>query len=182
MIDAKGDVHPCAHSANLPEWQLGHVDDADGDLVGLAKNNSIIQQFQNRLVEQIPETKVCPWRHFCEGGCAVNAYQHHGGILAPDSRCSFYELMYPRLFERLAEDHREFQRLLDLNIGRGRVEVIFFDLVNEAGRADPARPAKYSVIAGAGARQNQRRYHTPLESPGTVTAGCQRIGGTNAAD
>lgn len=128
VIDAKGDVYPCAHSSNLPEWRIGNIDEAKGDLIRLGTCNSIVEQFHRRLVDQIPETTICSWRHFCEGGCAVNAYQHYDSILAPDPRCSFYELVYPWLFERLATEPQKFQHLLDLTIGKDRAEVISFDL------------------------------------------------------
>ncbi|MFL6161489.1 MAG: radical SAM protein [Jatrophihabitantaceae bacterium] len=124
LIDAAGEVYPCAHSAGLPSWRLGAIDQAEGDLRGLGTSNAIVQQFPLRLVEKIDDAKHCPWRHFCEGGCAVNAYQGFGTIQSRDTLCSFYERLYPRLLERLASEPSRFQALLNLTFGPGRIEVV----------------------------------------------------------
>jgi radical SAM protein with 4Fe4S-binding SPASM domain len=124
LIDAAGDVYPCAHSAGIPSWRLGKISDAPTGLAVLGAQNDIVQQFPRRLVEQIEDTRRCPWRHFCEGGCAVNAYQRSRTILAPDTLCSFYERFYPRLLERLASAPTRFQTLLDLTLGPQRASVV----------------------------------------------------------
>jgi uncharacterized protein len=129
LIDAKGDVYPCAHSAGLSSWRLGRIGEAAGDLPALGARNSIVQEFPNRLVERITEARSCPWRHFCEGGCAVNAYQRFGTIQAPDTLCTFYERFYPRLLERLADEPDRFQTLLDLTLGAGQASVVDVDVV-----------------------------------------------------
>jgi radical SAM protein with 4Fe4S-binding SPASM domain len=128
LVDSKGDVYPCAHSAGIPEWRIGTIYEADGDLVKLGKRNPVVQQFRERLVEGMHEARTCPWRHFCEGGCAVNSYQKFGTILAPDALCAFYERMYPRLLELLATSPSRFQRLLDVMFGGGQVVVVSFEL------------------------------------------------------
>jgi radical SAM protein with 4Fe4S-binding SPASM domain len=134
LIDSKGDVYPCAHSAGISEWRLGSVHEAAGNLVALGKHNPIIQQFRERLVERMHDTRTCPWRHFCEGGCAVNAYQKFGTILARDALCSFYELIYPRFLELLASAPDRFQALLDAMFGEGQVVVVSFQLDASAAR------------------------------------------------
>jgi len=184
LIDAKGDVYPCAHSANLPKWRLGTIEEAKGDLIGLGSKNPIVRQFSERLVDRLPDTRTCPWRHLCEGGCAVNAYQHYGGILAADSLCSFYERLYPRLLERLAMEPASFQRLLDLTFGAGHAEVISLDLgIDEAiGSPAPSKPvvqdllrrgapsvASYHVSNGSG------RSITYLNMPKVRDEKCQTL-------
>lgn len=128
LIDSSGDVYPCAHSAGIPSWRLGKLGEARGDLVALGAKNAVVQQFPVRLVEQIAEARACPWRHFCEGGCAVNAYQQFGTIQAPDTLCAFYERFYPRLMERLAMDPAKFQTLLNITFGSDQASVVDFDL------------------------------------------------------
>lgn len=128
LVDAGGDVYPCAHSAGLPSWRLGTITEAAGDLIGLGAQNGVVKELPLRLVERIADTRLCPWRHFCEGGCAVNAYQRYGTIQAPDSLCAFYERMYPRLLERLAAAPRDFQELMDITLGRNRATVVEFCL------------------------------------------------------
>jgi uncharacterized protein len=124
LIDAKGDVYPCAHSAGIPSWRLGGIAEAAGELPTLGASNVVVQQFPLRLVDRIAEARRCPWRHFCEGGCAVNAYQRFGTIQAPDTLCAFYERFYPRLLERLADEPARFQTLLDLTFGPGQASVV----------------------------------------------------------
>ena len=128
LVDAKGDVYPCAHSAGIGTWRIGTIEEAEGDLINLGMQNPIVSQFRDRLVEEIPDTGRCPWRHFCEGGCGVNAYQKFGTILAPDSLCSFYERIYPYLLELLATKPDSFQNLLNLTFGKGQVAAVSFEL------------------------------------------------------
>ena len=159
LIDAKGDVYPCAHSAGIPEWRLGTINEANGDLIQLGRRNPIVDQFRDRLVETIPQTKVCPWRHFCEGGCAVNAYQKFGTILAPDVLCSFYERMYPWLLDMLATTPDRFQTLLNTTFGEGQVAVVTCQLESPLTGAD----------AGSQCRQIEKevihtKYHTVVQS------------------
>ncbi|MGH2601837.1 MAG: SPASM domain-containing protein, partial [Dehalococcoidia bacterium] len=146
LIDAAGEVYPCAHSAGIPSWRLGKISDAAGDLLGMSAEHDVMQLFPLRLVEQMDEPRRCPWRHFCEGGCAVNAFQRFGTILSPDTLCSFYELFYPRLLERLASAPARFQTLLDLTLGLQRASVVDFALTGdgmtdswEAGPVERAR-------------------------------------------
>lgn len=130
LVDASGDVYPCAHSAGLASWRLGRISETV-DLIELGARTDIVRQFPMRLVERIAETHLCPWRHFCEGGCAVNAFQRFGTIQAPDALCNFYERFYPRLLERLAKSPQDFQTLLDLTFGDGRIGVVKFSLLGE---------------------------------------------------
>jgi uncharacterized protein len=170
LIDAKGDVYPCAHSANLPQWRLGAIEEAAGDLVGLGSKNAVVRQFSDRLVDRLPDTRACPWRHLCEGGCAVNAYQHYGGILAADSLCSFYERLYPRLLERLAMEPEAFQHLLDLTFGAGHAEVVSLDLSVHAALSGSSAPAEPIVrdLYERGTR-SAARYHVTGGPGRTVT-------------
>ncbi len=147
LIDARGDVYPCAHSAGIPTWRLGTIDEAGGDLVALGETNAVVQRFPLRLVDQIEDARGCPWRHFCEGGCAVNAYQHFGTIQAPDTLCAFYERMYPRLLERLATDPGRFQDLLEATFGPGRASVVDFSLGGSTAPAQPAGGAPPAALA-----------------------------------
>ena len=141
IVDARGDVYPCAHSAGIPAWRLGKITEAAGDLVGLGGKSTIVQQFPLRLVDQIEDARHCPWRHFCEGGCAVNAYQRLGTIQAPDTLCAVYERLYPRLLERLATNPSRFQTLLDATFGPGRASVVGFSLLGQTATAGPTRGA-----------------------------------------
>jgi len=145
LVDASGDVYPCAHSAGIPEWRLGSIDKVDGGLVLLGQEHAVIREFGKRFVEQMDDTRACPWRHFCEGGCAVNAYQKFGTIVARDTLCSFYERIYPRLLELLASDSARFQRLLDATFGTGRVIAFSWNLAErpESDIEGPEREALY---------------------------------------
>ena len=131
LVDASGDVYPCAHSAGIPEWRLGSIDTVNGGLIALGREHPVIREFRKRRVERMEDTRACPWRHFCEGGCAVNAHQKFGTIVARDTLCSFYERIYPRLFEILASDPDRFQRLLDINFGTGRIGIVSLSLTEE---------------------------------------------------
>ena len=141
LVDASGDVYPCAHSAGIPEWRLGSIDKANGGLLTLGQKHAVIREFGKRYVERMEDTRECPWRHFCEGGCAVNAYQKFGTIVARDTLCSFYERIYPRLLELLAHDSARFQQLLDATFGSGRVVAFSWSLTDrtESGIRGPER-------------------------------------------
>ena len=163
LVDASGDVYPCAHSAGIPAWRLGKVEEASHGFVSLGERHPIVgREFARRLVDLIPQTRPCPWRHFCEGGCAVNAYQKFGSITAPDTLCGFYERMYPRLFERIAAAPDAFQALLDTMLGVGQVTVTSFSIDPSATR----RPRLQAPIENL-----DHRYHeqTEIEAVATPT-------------
>jgi uncharacterized protein len=130
VTDANGDIFPCAHSTAIGSWKLGNIADAEtaGGLVSLGAKNRVVTAISKRMVDRMPATSSCPWRHFCEGGCAVNAFKAHGTVSSKDPLCSFYEKMYPRLFERLASSPVEFQDLLDRQLGKGVAEIRKFSL------------------------------------------------------
>ncbi len=124
LVDASGDVYPCAHSAGIPEWKLGSVADAaTGGFEALGTSHPVLVNFRRRFVDLMDDSRPCPWRHFCEGGCAVNAYQKFGTVVATDTLCAFYERIYPRLLELLAAEPERFQRLLDITLGPGQARV-----------------------------------------------------------
>lgn len=154
LVDAKGDVYPCAHSAGIPEWRLGSLEHSQDGFVSLGRRHAIIEEFQLRRVERMTSTRHCPWRHFCEGGCAVNAYQKFGTIVGPDTLCGFYERMYPRLLELLATEPERFQQLLDVSFGEGRVAVASLSL-----EADPAPDLRLPVRDPL-----YSTHHAPLEA------------------
>jgi radical SAM protein with 4Fe4S-binding SPASM domain len=141
LVDASGDVYPCAHSAGIPEWKLGRLTEAKGDLAAMGRRNLVIAPFNERLVDRMEQTRSCPWRHFCEGGCAVNAYQRFGSILGPDTLCAAYERIYPALLARLAMRPAKFQTLLDLTFGTNQAQVVEFRLVQE-----PQRPERSDQV------------------------------------
>jgi uncharacterized protein len=121
VVDSRGDVFPCAHSTAIDSWRLGSVADAEraGGFVALGARSEAVNAIARRRVDDMLATSSCNWRHFCEGGCAVNAFKAHGAIASRDPLCSFYEKMYPRLFQRLATSPVKFQDLLDGQLGAG---------------------------------------------------------------
>jgi uncharacterized protein len=130
VVDSKGDLYPCAHSTAIESWKLGSLADAEsaGGFVALGARSEAVNAIANRLVDNMPVTSSCPWRHFCEGGCAVNAFTMHGAIGSQDPLCLFYERMYPRLFEIFATSPAEFQILLDGQLGDGVARAETFSL------------------------------------------------------
>jgi len=121
VVDSRGDIFPCAHSTAIESWRLGSLVDAEraGGFAALGARSEPVNTIARRRVDDMPATSSCHWRHFCEGGCAVNAFKAHGAIASQDPLCSFYEKMYPRLFQRLAASPGIFQDLLDGQLGAG---------------------------------------------------------------
>jgi uncharacterized protein len=125
VVDAKGHIYPCAHSTAIPSWRLGSIADAEdaGGFIALSEKSETVDAIARRRVDEMPATSSCRWRHFCEGGCAVNSFKAHGRIESRDPLCFFYEKMYPRLFQRLATSPDKFQGLLDSQLGAGVARV-----------------------------------------------------------
>jgi radical SAM protein with 4Fe4S-binding SPASM domain len=134
VIDSRGDLFPCAHSTAIESWKLGSLVDAEraGGFAALGAGSEAVNAIARRRVDDMPATRSCRWRHFCEGGCAVNAFKAHGTIASQDPLCSFYEKMYPRLFQRLATSPGLFQHLLDGQLGAGVARTETFLLNNHA--------------------------------------------------
>jgi radical SAM protein with 4Fe4S-binding SPASM domain len=161
LVDARGDVYPCAHSAGIDSWRIGTIGEASGDLAGLGQRNPQVARLNLRLVDTMEATSNCPWRHFCEGGCAVNAYQRSGTTLAADTMCAFYERFYPRLLELLGTAPGRFQRLLDVTLGNGQAFVTGFSLsgsdADQGPWPDRAFEPHSADVPPAGCHQTQSR-------------------------
>jgi uncharacterized protein len=134
VVDSRGDIFPCAHSTAIESWKLGSVADAErvGGFAALGARSQAVNAIARRRVDDMPATSACPWRHFCEGGCAVNAFKANGAIPSKDPLCSFYEKMYPRLLQRLATSPDTFQELLNSQLGVGVARTEAFKLNSHA--------------------------------------------------
>jgi uncharacterized protein len=132
VVDSRGDIFPCAHSTGIESWRLGSLVDAEraGGFASLGARSEVVNTIARRRVDDMRATSSCHWRHFCEGGCAVNAFQAHGSVASKDPLCSFYEKMYPRLFQRLSTSPETFQALLDGQLGAGVARTETFLLNN----------------------------------------------------
>ena len=102
VVDAAGDVYPCARFVRRPELRLGNVADGGG-LEGRYLNSPLVRDMADRIVSRIPACQDCVWRHFCEAGCALAANAEFGTLSAPDPFCDFYRGIYPYLIGYLYE-------------------------------------------------------------------------------
>lgn len=96
VIDPVGDIYPCAHHPGKKELCLGNITDIESlELCFL--NSPIVRKMADRIVDNLAECRDCPWRHFCEGGCLLDAYARYGSLSHRAPLCEFFQLMYPYL-------------------------------------------------------------------------------------
>ncbi|MFX0140679.1 MAG: radical SAM protein, partial [Candidatus Hodarchaeota archaeon] len=104
VIDPKGNLYPCARYTSDNNLCLGNILNVNNNLSASYLNNKIILNLKKRIVEKINTCKHCTYKHFCEGGCSLSAYEKNGMIYEPDPMCDFYKNMYPHLLNYLLEN------------------------------------------------------------------------------
>ncbi|MDP2895263.1 MAG: radical SAM protein [bacterium] len=57
-----------------------------------------LRQSCSGRAERIEECSICPWKHFCQGGCPALAYREHRTFTAKDSFCEARKRLYEDLF------------------------------------------------------------------------------------
>lgn len=89
-VQPNGEVHPCG----ALKMRLGRVD----DMAGVFKSGNY-RRMVERVVGNIPECKGCDIEAFCAGGCAADAMNSKGDILASKQNCRFESRMFSALLE-----------------------------------------------------------------------------------
>jgi uncharacterized protein len=97
-----GDLYPCARFLYHPDLFLGNLNDGEG-LEGRFMNSRLVCDMANRIVSRLPDCMDCAWRHFCGGGCALEAHAASGTLKAADPLCNYYQGIYPHLIRYLYE-------------------------------------------------------------------------------
>lgn len=99
VVDSKGDVYPCSHHVHRKELRMGNIADSIPLHLYALQNGFLKEMFIKRRVRNIPQCSRCPWRHFCESGCALDSYYHYAHLLGPSTLCGYYKKMYPFLLQ-----------------------------------------------------------------------------------
>jgi len=100
VVAPTGDVYPCARFLHHPDLFLGNLSDGEG-LEGRFMNNRLVCDMANRIVSRLPDCKDCAWRHFCGGGCTLEAHAASGTLETADPLCEYYRGIYPYLIRYL---------------------------------------------------------------------------------
>ncbi len=98
----KGNVFPCSHTRDYPEFCLGNVADLDR-LDGIWRDNPHMARLAERKVDNISECRECSFKRFCEGGCSLSSYEHYGTNRDVHPWCSYYKGIYRELFRRIEQ-------------------------------------------------------------------------------
>ena len=101
----KGDVYPCEQMIGFEGLKLGSVYDGV-TLEEMVSRSEIAKRLMERKVERLEGCSTCPWRYFCGGGCASEAFSVYGDLMHRDAHCSFYEQVLRGLMWRLYHDPR----------------------------------------------------------------------------
>ena len=157
VVNAHGDVYPCARFVGDEGLRLGNVSDGR-PLEGRANDNRLVRQMRERTVACIPECRECTWRHLCEAGCALGARAHHGAG-HPDPLCEFYRAIYPHMMAHLYHHPEMAQHFLPQAIG-WRV----------GGSPPPAtRPTRHRIAPAGGHTRSCSSPPAPRPSPRSST-------------
>lgn len=113
VIDPRGYVFPCA-AITRQHAVLGHVNDSMCALELLANRVDYLRRFTSRHPCSAQQCQDCSWRHFCLGGCALQALEEpsldFSSVLDPN--CCFFRGMYSFLLESLSTSPHDFERYL----------------------------------------------------------------------
>ncbi|MBN2383846.1 PqqD family peptide modification chaperone [bacterium] len=109
VMDFDGSVCPCILMLDL-HWKIGNLFkeslSAILDKKGIQKMGETIRSRRNRIAQ----CQSCPWKNFCQAGCAGIALQQKGSLHQVDRFCAFRRDIYPRLFAQALRQRRELIR------------------------------------------------------------------------
>lgn len=101
-IDDRGDLYPCPLLTE-PEFRLGNVQEVS---LQQALESPVMKRTWEMCLSRkdtILECRICPWKNFCQGGCAGSVYRLKGTVQAVDDLCGLRKKLYPQtIFDRAA--------------------------------------------------------------------------------
>ena len=100
VVTPTADLYPCARFIHHPDLLLGNIADGKG-LRDRFIDNRLVCDMANRTVLHVPNCQGCLFRHFCGGGCSLEAYTAFGSLREVDPFCKYYREIYPYLIEYL---------------------------------------------------------------------------------
>jgi uncharacterized protein len=102
IFEPSGDVYTCYHALGNPELAVGNINNET------IIDESKLDRWRKRSVDNIMECQGCPAKYLCGGGCAYEALAAKDSLLKPN--CQPYESLIKWAFESLHEDFMESAR------------------------------------------------------------------------
>ncbi len=90
VIDQHGNIAQCQMTLDQPVTTL-----ATPDPLSLIRASNI--GVKSIPVDQKQGCRVCEWRYWCAGGCAVATHRATGSYDRPSPNCAIYKALYPEL-------------------------------------------------------------------------------------
>lgn len=98
LVDADGEVYPCPNH-QFPEFRCGNISNSSFKEIWLG--SPLLKRVRSTYdLERInDECAMCPFRHWCMGGCRGETYENTGDMTAVSIRCedmraSIIEMMW----------------------------------------------------------------------------------------
>lgn len=111
-IDAVGNVYPCT-ALMVPAFLLGNVQEQSlKEIIASEKMQNLVATIAARK-EEIARCRECPWRHFCQGGCAGIVYGQKGTLMDTDGLCDLRQTLFRDILFHLAAQRRATDETLD---------------------------------------------------------------------
>lgn len=90
-IDSDGSVYPC-QAAHAREFYCGNV--REKGLDAIRNDSTVLREWMNRHISEIPECRGCEWKMWCGGGCTIQAVRRGGRVNSPDYYCEVYKKQF----------------------------------------------------------------------------------------
>jgi len=100
VVDANGDVYPCVRFSEMPEANLGNV---NNDSMEDIFRHPFKERMKLRSIETVEGCKECEYRKACNTGCSQIAYWYNGDQLAKDPLCPAYKKIYGHIVETVTK-------------------------------------------------------------------------------
>ena len=147
-INKNGDIFPC-DVTDFPEERLGNIS-KDRDLIALLEKSAREKPYFKE--KKGAECGMCPWWHYCRGGCTVHmkcaAEEQDVDII----ECTINRNLYPQLIALILQEPESMNKLL------GYERVIVSDVAGTTRDAIDtpfidAKGRKFTIIDTAGMRK-----------------------------
>jgi radical SAM protein with 4Fe4S-binding SPASM domain len=93
VVDAAGDVHPCA-LLMAPEFKIGNISDMSLEEIGASPKLRGLASACLARSETIEKCRGCIWRNFCRASCPAFPYLEKGTFRETDEFCAFRQQLY----------------------------------------------------------------------------------------
>lgn len=102
-FDINGDIYPCEEMVAYKKFKIGNIFQRE-NLANIILESESYQMLNTRLVDNLNGCRICPWRHFCGGGCPSKITASGESLEYGDYYCKFLKIVLEEFAWKISHD------------------------------------------------------------------------------